>query len=366
MAALSEVTAGQIFDKSLSLNENEFRGSAMSKKILCLFAGLLCLGISLSVLAQGQGQGQGSSSSSSDGEGIGIYLLGTGDILDVRVFGQPDLNSTVEIDGDGNVSSLPFLETPIRAQCRTEKDVQKDITTEYSKYLRSPQVSVRIAERKSRQPATVTGAVNAPMQVTMLRRARLHELLAKAGGWTDRASGTVQVMHTQAEMCPAAGEVFQKTSAEAAGNFGIMVIKISELKAGKEDADPFIRPGDIVMVTEGESVYVTGAVVTPRELVLRDQLTLARAIAMAGGSQRLANTDVVHVYRTKDGFVGQEDLKFNYAAIRKGKEPDVLLKPNDIIEVGQSGAFSKKGLMEMFTGTFRSAMTVATQRSVIF
>jgi polysaccharide export outer membrane protein len=338
----------------------------MSKKILILFA-VLCFGIGLTVLAQGQGAGQGASNVSSDSEGIGTYLLGPGDVLDVRVFGQPDLNSTVEVDGDGNVSSLPFLEAPVRAQCRTEKEVQKDITVAYAKYIRNPQVSVRIAERKSRQPATVAGAVHNPMQVTMMRRARLHELLAKAGGWTDRASGTIQVMHTAPEMCPAPGEVFQKTSAALDANFGIVIVKITDLKTGKEDADPYIRPGDVVMVTEGESVYVTGSgVFAPRELVLRDQLTLTRAIAMAGGSQRLANTSVVHVFRTKDGAIGAEDLKFNYDEIKKGKHPDVLLKPNDIIDVGQSSAFSKKGLVDLFTGTFRSAVGVATQRGVIY
>ena len=85
--------------------------------------------------------------------------LGPGDVLDIRVFGQPDLSSTVPVDSDGNLSSLPFLEMPIKAKCRSEKDVQKDITAAYAKFINNPQVSVRISERNSRQPATVFGAV---------------------------------------------------------------------------------------------------------------------------------------------------------------------------------------------------------------
>ena len=99
-----------------------------------------------------------------DGHGVKNYLLGPGDVLDVRVFGQPDLNATVEIDSDGNVSSLPFLETPIPARCRTEKEIQKEIAKAYSKYIKNAQVSVRTTERKSRPPATVFGAVRAPTQ----------------------------------------------------------------------------------------------------------------------------------------------------------------------------------------------------------
>src|ERR1043166_2464036 len=86
-------------------------------------------------------------SSSLDIQGIKSYLLGPGDVVDVRVFGQPDLSSTVQVDSDGSLSSLPFLETPIPAKCRTEKAVQKDITTAYSRLINNPQVSVRITER---------------------------------------------------------------------------------------------------------------------------------------------------------------------------------------------------------------------------
>src|SRR5204863_5132240 len=110
-----------------------------------------------------------------------------------RVFGQSDLSSVVEIDSDGNISSLPFLEKPIRAQCRSEKEVQGDIALAYAKYIKNPQVSVLTKERKSRQPATILGAVRDPRQVIMMREVRLHELITAAGGWTDRASGTIEV-----------------------------------------------------------------------------------------------------------------------------------------------------------------------------
>src|SRR5258708_18686335 len=100
-----------------------------------------------------------------DNQGVKNYLLGPGDVVDVRVFGQSDLNTSAEVDSEGNISSLPFLDTPIRAKCRTEKDVQKDIAAAYAKYMKGPQVSVRITERRSRQPATVFGAVRQPTRL---------------------------------------------------------------------------------------------------------------------------------------------------------------------------------------------------------
>ena len=101
---------------------------------------LALVSLSLTLVATAQEQNQGSFQGpnqvgSVDNQGIRNYLLGPGDLIDVRVFGQPDLNAIAEVDSEGNVSSLPFLETPIRARCRTEKG-QKDIAAAYSKYLR--------------------------------------------------------------------------------------------------------------------------------------------------------------------------------------------------------------------------------------
>jgi protein involved in polysaccharide export with SLBB domain len=188
----------------------------------------------------------------------------------------------------------------------------------------------------------------------MLRRARLHELLASAGGVTERASGTIQIVHTEPEMCPEPGDPTQQKndSPEAQLN----VYKIADLKMGKEEADPFIRPGDVIIVSEGEPVYVTGAVIAPQGIYMRDKLTLSRAVAMVGGPAKFAKTSEVHIYRQSPGSSGQEDIKVNYDAIRKGQQEDVLLKPYDIIDVRESGAFSKGRWVDTLIGAAKSTV----------
>lgn len=325
----------------------------MRKKLLILLAVFAALGVT--ALAQTQSGGPAFQPGSGiDNQGIRGYRLGAGDILDVRVFGQPDLNSTVEVDEDGNISSLPFVEDPIPAKCKNEREVQKIITDAYSKYILKPRVSVRILERRSRPPAIVFGAVRLPSRVPMNRRLRLHEVLVTAGGVTQNANGTIDILHTENEMCTEADDV--PTTAVAANHSKESDIgklesyKLIDLKGGSAANNPYIRPGDIVIVNEGEPVFITGAVFQPRELVIKDQLTLGRAIAMAGGPQKLANTSQVHIYRKKDGKIGSEDLKFDYDAIRKGKAPDVLLQAYDIIDVRQVGTFSGPGIVELLKG----------------
>ena len=329
--------------------------------LLITIVSLVAVLSALSVLAQEQSQATPPTQAPAvDLQGVRNYLLGPGDVLDVRVFGQSDLNSLAEVDGDGNISSLPFLEKPIRAMCFTEKEVQRSIATAYAAYIKNPQVSVRIAQRNSRPPATLYGAVRNPMLVTMMRRVRLHELIARSGGVTERASGTVQVIHTQAEMCPEAGEVVIKRVSTSSVESQMESFKLREL--GNESGDPFIRPGDVVVVTEGDPVYITGAVLAPQPIFMKDQLTLGRAIAMAGGAQRLANTGEVHIYRKKDGMIGQEDLKYNYDAIRKGRAKDVLLQAYDIIEVRNSGPFAPKSLADLFLNMGKSSIGFLPQR----
>ena len=290
-----------------------------------------------------------SQSPSIDSQGIRNYLLGPGDILDVRVFGQSEMNAVVEVDSDGNISSLPFLESPIPAKCRTEKAVQKDIADAYAKYIKNPQVSVRISERKSRQPATVFGAVRQPTRVLMQRRVKLNELMAASGGFTERASGTIQILHTEPVMCPQPGE-----EAEAAPIDGtkvpLQIVKIAELRAGLPQANPIIRPGDILQVTEAEPVYVTGSVFAPQGIFLRDQLTLSRALAMVGGVRKEANISGVKIYRQKPGEQTQETLIVDYGAIKKNKKPDVFLQAFDVIEVPEAGMFSPSRIGQTLIG----------------
>lgn len=309
------------------------------------------------VTAQEQQQQQSTSTGSSsisnlDTQGIKNYLLGPGDVVEVRVFGQPDLSSTVQVDGDGNLSSLPFLEAPVAAKCRTEKDIQKDIAAAYSKFINNPQVSVRITERNSRQPATVFGAVRQPTRIEMKRKVRLNELMAVSGGFTERASGTIQILHTEPLLCPEPGEEALAGPVDGT-NIPLQIVKIADLRMGKAEANPVIRPGDYVLVTEAEPVYITGSVVSPSGIFLREQLTLSRALAMVGGTRKEAKTSDVRIYRQKPNSTEQEIIRVDYAAIKKNQKPDVVLQPYDVIEVPEAGAFSSQRI----AGTLLTAIT---------
>lgn len=331
------------------------------KQSLVLVVALVCMFASV---AQAQEQPQqpstpsGAQSSSLDIQGIKAYLLGPGDVLDVRVFGQPELSSTVQVDSDGNLSALPFLEAPIKAKCRTDKEVQKDIATAYAKFINNPQVSVRISERNSRQPATVFGAVRQPTRVEMKRKVRLNELMAVSGGFTERAAGTIQILHTEPLMCPEPGEETEAAPIDGT-KIPLQIVKIADLRSGKVDANPVIRPGDYVLVTEAEPVYITGAVNSPGGIYLRDQLMLSRALAMVGGAKKEAKLNDVRVFRQVPGTANQEVIHVDVAAIKKNQKPDFLLQAYDVIEVSESGMFSSNRIGQTLIGALTGGLSGA-------
>jgi polysaccharide export outer membrane protein len=333
-----------------------------TKKSLLLVIAFVCA-LAGSVCAQETQPEQTSAPPPSPGmdiQGIKKYLLGPGDVVDVRVFGQPDLSSTAQVDSDGNLSALAFLEAPIRAKCRTDKEVQKDITLAYAKFINNPQVSVRIAERNSRQPATVFGAVRQATRVEMKRKVRLNELMAVSGGFTERASGTIQILHTEPLMCPEPGEEAEAAPIDAT-NVPLRVVKISDLRAGKLEANPVIRPGDYVLVTEAEPVYITGSVLSPGGIYLREQLMLSRALAMVGGARKEAKLTDVVIYRQSPGSAKQETFHVDVAAIKKNEKPDFVLQPYDIIEVKEAGMFSSSRIGQTLVGAVTGGLSSAIQ-----
>jgi hypothetical protein len=69
-----------------------------------------------------------SSSGAPAAEGLGVrkYLLGPGDVLDLRVYNEPQFNGPLVVDDEGNIA-IPFIEEPIRAQCRNDREIKVDV-----------------------------------------------------------------------------------------------------------------------------------------------------------------------------------------------------------------------------------------------
>jgi polysaccharide export outer membrane protein len=293
-----------------------------------------------------------------DTMGIKKYLLGPGDEMELRVYNEPQFNGPLVVNDEGNVE-VPFVESAIPARCRTDREVREDIVNALGKYLKRPQVSLRVTAMRSRPAAIVHGAVRSPARVQMQRRVRLLDIIAISGGITEGAGGNIQIFHTEPLMCPDAEDEVAKPIASVVApdttQVGYDLYSLNDLKLGKAEANPFINPGDIIIVQEALPVYVVGAVVSPQNLYLRNGMQLTTAIAMVGGLRREAKASAITIYRRKEGTTEHEKLIVNFNDIRKEKAADVVLQPHDIVEVQDTSGSFKNTFLSILKGSIAGA-----------
>jgi polysaccharide export outer membrane protein len=94
------------------------------------------------------------------------------------------------------------------------------------------------------------------------------------------------------------------------------------------------NPEVSVSVNEVRSlrISVLGEVQKPGVLELRGKTTILEAIAMAGGFRDFASPSKITVIRTDDG--GQTTrIRFNYNRAASGDEPNLVLRPGDVVIV---------------------------------
>ena len=182
----------------------------------------------------------------------------------------------------------------------------------------------------------VFGAVRSPSRFELQRPVRLAEGIEMAGGPNDKASETVHVIHGSAFKC---GQPQIQVGSRCIDCDPTMTpplmkrYKLAELHGEDEDVNPYLQPGDIVVVDEQAVVYVIGNVVSPQAVVVRQGLTLTQAIAMAGGMLPDSNTKRVRIIRTKPGNSTNQEIIVDLKAIKKQRAEDVVLQPFDIIDV---------------------------------
>lgn len=291
------------------------------------------------------------------------YMLGPGDVVEGKVLGEEQFNFVSTVDEDGKIQ-VPFFDEGVSAKCKTEKDLRADVVKLLSKYLKNPQVSVRVTERKSRPPATVSGEVKLPARVDLPRTTRLLELINFSNGLTKEASGMIEVFHTQPPVCTDEAETaYWKTEMENSQDVPSKLYSFGTLQLGKEESNPIIYPGDLIYVHKAKPVYVIGEVMNLKEIFITESgLSLMEAVAQAGGFSREARKKEITIQRLKPNSKEREILKANYELIKTGKQKDFMLQANDIVVVDKTKKSIAQTVLELATGAGRNFTQVLPQR----
>jgi polysaccharide biosynthesis/export protein len=255
------------------------------------------------------------------------YVLGPEDVIAVSVWLHPELERTVTVSADGNITLPPVGE--IKASGLTTKQLGERIGDRMSAYLRqTTTVTVTVTRFMSRS-VFVSGSVANPGRYGFERIPSLVDVLGAAGGaLTGAQLDNVQVVRNEN---------------------GARRTLAADVAAAMRDGDtsrlPQLQPGDMVIVTGvvlgtssgggasiSEGAGVLGAVGHPGIISVGPGADLWVVLAAAGGTTAQANLrDVRILSRGEAGIsVARYDLQ---TVLEKGSRAPVTVKSGDVVVV---------------------------------
>lgn len=233
------------------------------------------------------------------------YTVGPADVVNIVVWNHPELvlapaGATLTTDSAGlavvgngyNVSSEGLIQFPLIGTFKiaglTETQARDQLTRRLSKYLRDPQVTLRVQAYRAGR-VYVGGEVRTPgLQAINDIPMTLPEALSRAGGLTPVADRAIVAITR---------------------NGATTEVNLPQLTAmGVNPSRILLAAGDLVRVgnRDDAKVYVMGEVTRPSALPLRNgSLTLNEALGEAGGVNAMSGDPrQIYVVRSHSGNQG--------------------------------------------------------------
>jgi len=247
-----------------------------------------------------------------------FFRLGPGDSLDIEVLGEQTSRTSVLVGPDGRIyfSLLPGLQVWGLTLTETRDLLEREL----ARYIRiKPEVTVTLKAVGSKR-VWVLGSIQNPGVYSLATPLTLLEAVSSAGGIAGIPGTLSGAPDLQNSFLLRKGEI-------------VPVDFNRLLSQGDLSQNVFLQPDDFVYLrpATARNVYVLGAVAVPNIVPHADTLTLAGAVASAGGTLEYAYLS--HVAVVRGSLASPRIAIVDYKAICQGKETDVRLQPGDIVYV---------------------------------
>lgn len=248
----------------------------------------------------------------------GPYRIGPGDVLDIEVAENIDTRQQTKVMPDG------MLYYDVADGIKVEGMTLKEVSTKLSHALKedyvNPVVSVNIATADS-QRFWMLGQVKTPGAYPIQKPTTVIDALSLGGG-----------LLTQAQDEVGNPEPADLERAILIRNGDLIPVDFEALvREGDMSQNVYLKGGDYIFVPSltSRSIYVLGEVNRPGPVYYEKGATLLSTIASAGGISADAIGSRALIIR---GSTHEPKVAVvNFWAVRKGKEPDLLLEGGDII-----------------------------------
>ncbi len=127
--------------------------------------------------------------SSAYSEKESFYLIGPGDTLNIFVWGNQEVSGVVKVRPDGLITT-PLVED-LAASGKTPTQLARDMEKRLAKYIKSPVVTVTVAEFVGRpsEQIRIVGEAAKPKAIPYRERTTLLDVMISVGGLTEYADG---------------------------------------------------------------------------------------------------------------------------------------------------------------------------------
>ncbi len=236
------------------------------------------------------------------------YRMGTGDVLRITVYGQPDLTTEARVGESGNIS-FPLI-GDVKMAGVTPSQGETEIAQRLSKggFINEPFVTLNVLQYRGQQ-VSVLGRVNRPGKHNLERVSRVTDVLALAGGIAADGADTVTLVRTR----------------DGKPEYRDIDV-IALFQPGGEASNEVVQDGDIINVSRQPMFYIYGEVNRPGAFRLEQNMNVVQALSMGGGvNARGTQRGIRIMRRDASGVMQQLDAQLS--------DP---VKKDDVIYVKES------------------------------
>lgn len=227
------------------------------------------------------------------------YRMGTGDVLRITVYGQPDLATEARVSEAGSINFPLIGEVKLAGSTPAQGEAEIARRLSMGRFVNDPFVTLNVMQYRSQQ-ISVLGKVNRPGKFTLEKVSRISDALALAGGISPDGADVVTLVR------------MRDGKAEYRD-----IDAIALFRPGGEADNVTVQDGDILNVMRQPVFYIYGEVQRPGAFRLEQGMTVVQALSLGGGVTARGTQKGIKILRRDDkGDIRQLDAQLA-DAVRK-------------------------------------------------